>query len=67
MSKDPEAEPVTELTDYEAFCGITPPAPTDQDHTVSAKDLAAMLAERDAGDRDFDLVDVRESGEHSIV
>ncbi|MFP3578214.1 molybdopterin-synthase adenylyltransferase MoeB [Arthrobacter sp. fls2-241-R2A-200] len=67
VSKDPEAEPVTELTDYEAFCGITPPAPTDQDHTVSAKDLAAMLAERDAGDRDFDLVDVRESGEHSIV
>ncbi|WP_284975988.1 molybdopterin-synthase adenylyltransferase MoeB [Arthrobacter sp. efr-133-TYG-104] len=67
VSKDPEAEPVTELTDYEAFCGITPPAPTDRDHTVSAKDLAAMLAERDAGDRDFDLVDVRESGEHSIV
>ncbi len=26
-----------------------------------------MLEERAAGERDFDLVDVRESGEHSIV
>ncbi|WGM19145.1 molybdopterin-synthase adenylyltransferase MoeB [Paenarthrobacter sp. OM7] len=67
VSKDPEAEPITELTDYEAFCGVTPLAATDQEHTVSAKDLAAMLAEREAGERDFDLVDVRESGEHSIV
>ncbi|MEJ1113935.1 molybdopterin-synthase adenylyltransferase MoeB [Paenarthrobacter sp. CCNWLY172] len=67
VSKDPEAEPITELTDYEAFCGMTPLAATDQEHTVSAKDLAAMLAEREAGERDFDLVDVRESGEHSIV
>jgi len=67
VSKDPEAEPITELTDYEAFCGVTPPVATDADHTVSAKDLAAMLAERELGERDFELVDVRESGEHSIV
>ncbi|MFJ6536184.1 molybdopterin-synthase adenylyltransferase MoeB [Paenarthrobacter sp. NPDC091711] len=67
VSKDPEAEPITELTDYEAFCGVTPLVATDQDHTVSAKDLAAMLAERELGERDFELVDVRESGEHSIV
>src|SRR5215217_3933031 len=67
VSKDPEAEPITELTDYEAFCGVTPPAATDQDHTVSVKNLSRMLAERQAGERDFDLVDVRESGEHSIV
>ena len=26
-----------------------------------------MLAERELGERDFELVDVRESGEHSIV
>ena len=26
VSKDPAAEPITELTDYEAFCGITPAA-----------------------------------------
>ncbi|SEI51081.1 adenylyltransferase and sulfurtransferase [Arthrobacter sp. yr096] len=67
VSKDPEADPITELTDYEAFCGVTPLAPTDQDHTVSAKELAGMLAERETGERDFELVDVRESGEHSIV
>ncbi|MFW0774525.1 molybdopterin-synthase adenylyltransferase MoeB [Paenarthrobacter nitroguajacolicus] len=67
VSRDPEAEPITELTDYEAFCGVTPLAATDQDHTLSAKDLARMLAERELGERDFELVDVRESGEHSIV
>ncbi|NQD89998.1 molybdopterin-synthase adenylyltransferase MoeB [Paenarthrobacter sp. CM16] len=67
VSKDPEAGPITELTDYEAFCGVAPPAATDQDHTLSAKDLARMLAERELGERDFELVDVRESGEHSIV
>ncbi|MCR1161387.1 molybdopterin-synthase adenylyltransferase MoeB [Paenarthrobacter sp. UW852] len=67
VSKDPEAEPITELTDYEAFCGVTPVTATDQDHTVTATELAAMLAERASGERDFELVDVRESGEHSIV
>lgn len=67
VSKDPEAEPITELTDYEAFCGVTPLAATDQEHTVTAKELARMLAERGAGEREFELVDVRESGEHSIV
>ncbi|MFK0001434.1 molybdopterin-synthase adenylyltransferase MoeB [Paenarthrobacter sp. NPDC090522] len=67
VSKDPEAEPITELTDYEAFCGVTPPAPADQAHTVTATELAQMLADREAGKRDFDLVDVRESGEYSIV
>ncbi|MFK0005600.1 molybdopterin-synthase adenylyltransferase MoeB [Paenarthrobacter sp. NPDC090520] len=67
VSKDPEAEPITELTDYEAFCGVTPPAPADQAHTVTATELAQMLADREVGKRDFDLVDVRESGEYSIV
>ncbi|WP_416404412.1 molybdopterin-synthase adenylyltransferase MoeB [Arthrobacter sp. LFS091] len=67
VSKDPEAEPITELTDYEAFCGVAPVTATDQDHTVTATELAAMLAERASGERDFELVDVRESGEHSIV
>ncbi|WP_426003411.1 molybdopterin-synthase adenylyltransferase MoeB [Paenarthrobacter sp. NyZ202] len=67
VSKDPEAAPITELTDYEAFCGITPAAETDREHTVSAEELSRMLKERAEGERDFDLVDVRESGEHSIV
>ncbi|WP_426298746.1 molybdopterin-synthase adenylyltransferase MoeB [Arthrobacter sp. R-11] len=67
VAKDPEAEPVTELTDYEAFCGITPVVDAGSVPTVSATELAGMLEAREAGDRDFELVDVRESGEHDIV
>src|SRR6476619_50348 len=67
VSKDPEAEPITELTDYEAFCGITPAADAGTEHTVTATQLATMLASRKAGLKDFQLVDVRESGEFEIV
>ena len=67
VAKDPAAPPITELTDYEAFCGITPPAATDAEHSVTATQLAEMLASRDAGTKDFELVDVRESGEFDIV
>lgn len=67
VSKDPAAEPITELTDYEAFCGITPAASTDTEHTVTPTQLATMLASRKAGLKDFELVDVRETGEHDIV
>lgn len=67
VSKDPAAEPITELTDYEAFCGITPAASADTEHTVTPTQLATMLASRKAGLKDFELVDVRETGEHDIV
>ncbi len=67
VSRDPEAERVTELTDYEAFCGITPEAGAGPGHTVTATQLATMLASRSAGLKDFHLVDVRESGEYEIV
>ena len=67
VSKDPAAAPITELTDYEAFCGIEPAAPADSGHTVTAAQLATMLASRKAGLKDFDLVDVREPGEFDIV
>ena len=67
VSKDPVAEPITELTDYEAFCGIPPTAEADTEHTVTATQLATMLASRKAGLKDFELVDVRESGEYDIV
>ena len=67
VSKDPAAEPITELTDYEAFCGITPVAESDTEHTVTATQLATMLASRKAGLKDFELVDVRETGEYDIV
>lgn len=67
VSKDPAAPRITELTDYEAFCGITPAPAADQEHTVSAVELSAMLEARAAGGPDFELVDVREPGEHDIV
>jgi len=67
VAKDPEAEPVTELTDYEAFCGITPAADAGSVPTVTATELSGMLKARQAGEQDFELVDVRESGEHDIV
>ncbi|HKU32080.1 MAG TPA: molybdopterin-synthase adenylyltransferase MoeB [Arthrobacter sp.] len=67
VSKDPAAEPITELTDYEAFCGITPEPAADAVRTVTATELSGMLEARAAGDRDFELIDVREAGEHEIV
>src|SRR6478672_10984516 len=67
VAKDPAAEPITELTDYEAFCGIAPDSPSDTEHTVTATQLATMLASRKAGLKDFELVDVREAGEFEIV
>ena len=67
VSKDPAAEPITELTDYDAFCGIAPASEVDTEHTVTATQLATMLASRKAGLKDFELVDVREAGEYDIV
>ncbi|MEE3088557.1 MAG: adenylyltransferase/sulfurtransferase MoeZ [Actinomycetota bacterium] len=60
---------VTELIDYELFCGVTSDSAPDavQDFTISVHDLKAMLDERAAGSRDFVLVDVREPVEWSIV
>ena len=60
---------VTELIDYELFCGVTSDSAADavQDFTISVHDLKAMLDERAAGSRDFVLVDVREPVEWSIV
>ena len=34
---------------------------------MSATELAAMLAARDSGEREFELVDVREPGERAVV
>ena len=73
--KDPEAQPITELSDYAAFCGTAPAeeaassseAGGEDDGVVDARRLASMLEQRDAGTRDFLLVDVRETGERDIV
>ncbi|GAB3810513.1 adenylyltransferase/sulfurtransferase MoeZ [Tessaracoccus terricola] len=68
IKPDPAREPVTELIDYDAWCGVPEPvaAPSD-DGMVSATELARLLQDRAAGLTDFDLLDVREPGEYEIV
>ena len=74
VRKDPECAlcgknpTVTELIDYEAFCGgiSDEAAEAAKDSTISVRELKAMLEERDSGDRDFVLVDVREPNEYEI-
>ncbi len=60
---------VTELIDYEAFCGTISEeaAEAAAGSTITATELKAKLDERAAGKRDFLLVDVREPGEYEIV
>jgi molybdopterin/thiamine biosynthesis adenylyltransferase/rhodanese-related sulfurtransferase len=67
VRKDPDAEPITRLVDYEAFCGVAPVGEVARDHAVDARTLSRMLADRDAGKRDFRLIDVREPGEYEVV
>jgi adenylyltransferase/sulfurtransferase len=76
-----ESPTVTSLVDYEQFCGmpgasVGVPAQEAADRDgadapafaeLSATELAAMLAARDSGDREFELVDVREPGERAVV
>jgi len=74
VRKDPdcaicgENPTVTELIDYEDFCG----AITDEaaeavvDSTISVLQLEEWLKERDNGQRDFELIDVREPNEREI-
>ncbi|RJT78333.1 molybdopterin-synthase adenylyltransferase MoeB [Arthrobacter cheniae] len=75
---DPTAQRVTELIDYEQFCGLPAQGaadagatdgtvPEEPVPTVSVEELAALLVERDAGTADFDLLDVRNPEEYAIV
>ena len=74
VRKDPncalcgENPTVTELIDYDAFCGAISEEAADAavDATISVTQLEHMLKERANGDRDFVLVDVREPNEYEI-
>jgi len=59
---------VTELIDYEAFCGAISEEAADAaaDSTITVTTLEQMIKERDEGTRDFLLVDVREENEYEI-
>jgi sulfur-carrier protein adenylyltransferase/sulfurtransferase len=75
VRKDPdcavcgENPTVTELIDYEAFCGAVSEEASEavKGSTISVTELADMLEERESGDRDFLLIDVREPAEWEIV
>jgi len=75
VRKDPECAvcgknpTVTELIDYEEFCGAISQDAADaaKESTISVRDLEKMLDRREAGDEDFLLVDVREPNEYEIV
>src|SRR4051812_23320460 len=68
LRKDPNGEPITGLIDYDDFCGaITDEAAAAQiGHTLTVKQLEEMLDQRDSRERDFVLIDVRESVEREI-
>ena len=59
---------VTELIDYDAFCGAISEEAADAaaGSTISVSQLEHMLKERAEGARDFVLVDVREPNEYEI-
>ncbi|WP_110207919.1 adenylyltransferase/sulfurtransferase MoeZ [Nocardioides daejeonensis] len=59
---------VTGLIDYDSFCGAvsTEAADAAAGSTISVHDLAAMLKQREDGESDFLLVDVREPNEFEI-
>jgi len=65
IRKDPKAEPVTRLIDYEEFCGVVSDEAQQAafGSTITVADLKEML---DAG-KDPYLVDVREPVEYEIV
>jgi molybdopterin/thiamine biosynthesis adenylyltransferase/rhodanese-related sulfurtransferase len=74
VRKDPdcaicgENPTVTELIDYETFCGALSDeaAEAAADSTISVSILEHWLKERDNAERDFMLVDVREPNEYEI-
>jgi molybdopterin/thiamine biosynthesis adenylyltransferase/rhodanese-related sulfurtransferase len=71
----PGTRPITRLDDdYDAFCGLPAAAGTGADRgsealasTISVTELAGWLGERDRGERDFVLIDVREPAEREIA
>jgi adenylyltransferase/sulfurtransferase len=74
VRKDPncalcgENPTVTELIDYETFCGAISEQAADAaaGSTISVNQLEQWLKERENGERDFVLVDVREPNEYEI-
>jgi molybdopterin/thiamine biosynthesis adenylyltransferase/rhodanese-related sulfurtransferase len=62
LTRDPHRTPITELIDYEAFCGVVP-ATESTGESITPAELHAMMQ---AG-REVALIDVREPVEWDIV
>jgi sulfur-carrier protein adenylyltransferase/sulfurtransferase len=60
---DPDAEPITELIDYELFCGVARAEPKSSGTTVTAAELAAELDRNEQ----LTLIDVREPWEAELA
>ncbi|NKQ57482.1 adenylyltransferase/sulfurtransferase MoeZ [Amycolatopsis sp. K13G38] len=65
IRKDPETPKITELIDYDAFCGVVSDDAQQaaSGHTITPAELKAKF---DSGE-DFELIDVREPHEYEIV
>ena len=65
IRKDPNTVPITELIDYEAFCGVV--SEEAQQAALGSTITAAELKDLLDSDKPIDLVDVREPAEWEIV
>ena len=65
IRKDPTGQPITELIDYDNFCGVVSDAASEAalGSTITVEELKDMI---DSG-KDFELIDVREPNEYEIV
>ncbi|MGF7123961.1 adenylyltransferase/sulfurtransferase MoeZ [Rhodococcus sp. TAF43] len=63
LSRDPDRVPVTELIDYDAFCGVEAVTDADRESTITPIELRELI---DSG-ADIAIVDVREPVEWDIV
>lgn len=68
IRKDPEIGPITELIDYDYFCGLKGGDNEElvKDSTIDVHQLSERLAARERGEDDFVLIDVREPNEFEI-
>ncbi|MHA3703154.1 adenylyltransferase/sulfurtransferase MoeZ [Jatrophihabitans sp. YIM 134969] len=65
IRKDPNTAPITELIDYESFCGVVSEEAQEaaMGSTITAKELEELLE----SDKPIELIDVREPAEWEIV
>jgi adenylyltransferase/sulfurtransferase len=66
LRRDPDAKPITELIDYQEFCGVPKPSDAPPAEPFSRLSVRAAKARLDAGWAPY-VLDVRRSSEAEIV